>query len=64
MTEPVEPEWLDQITAAARLSISTRTLRTWTRRGDVQVHQFPGGVRRYRADELDALARPCERAAG
>lgn len=64
MTEPIDPEWLDQKAAAARLSITTRTLRRWTRDGLVSVHQFPGAVRRYRADELDALATPCSRRAG
>jgi predicted site-specific integrase-resolvase len=65
VTEPAEPEWLDQKTAARRLSVSTRTLRSWTRGGVVAVHELPGGLRRYRVTELDELARPvCERAAG
>lgn len=64
MTEPTDVVWLDQTAAAARLSITTRTLRNWTRRGIVPVHQFPGAVRRYRVDELDALATPCSRRAG
>lgn len=58
MTEPAEPEWVDQKTAAARLSISTRTLRTWTRNGVVPLYTFPGDIRRYRVEDLDALAQP------
>lgn len=64
MTEPAEPEWLDQITAAHRLSVTTRTLRRWTRQGHIGVHELPGGLRRYRVTDVDALARPCERQAG
>ena len=64
MTDPIEPEWLSQTAAARRLSVTTRTLRRWTRDGHISVHELPGGLRRYRVTDVDALARPCERQAG
>lgn len=59
----VEPGWLNQVDAAAHLSISTRTLRTWTAEGIAVVHTLPGNLRRYKVAELDQLAT-CERQAG
>ena len=64
MTDPLEPEWLSQTAAARRLSVTTRTLRRWTRDGVVPVYELPGGLPRYRVADVDALARPCERQAG
>lgn len=43
--------------AAARLSTTTATLRVWMTKGALSDIVLPNGQRRYRADEVRAIAR-------
>lgn len=43
--------------AAARLGVSSASLRKWSNQGLVPVYRTPGGQRRYSPEDLDAFMR-------
>lgn len=49
------PTYIGAATAAARLGISTDTIRQWIREGRLPAVRLPGGRGRYRIDERDLL---------
>ncbi len=55
-------EWLSLQEASERLGVSPATLRLWADRGRVQSFRTPGGHRRFRERDLNALTT--EREAG
>jgi excisionase family DNA binding protein len=55
-TPPPESDpWLNRRAAAAYLGISPRRLDAWTQDGKVEAHRNPGGRRRWRRSDLDAV---------
>jgi excisionase family DNA binding protein len=42
--------------AARRLGVSTWTLNRWERDGTISAYRTPGGQRRFRAADIEALA--------
>lgn len=51
---PADP-WLSSGEAAALVGVDRRTLRSWEDQGLITAHQTPGGHRRYRKSEVEAL---------
>lgn len=63
--EAVEPETAENrdasrlllpAEAAGRLGVDVRTLANWDRAGKLTAKRLPGGHRRYREHEVEALA--------
>lgn len=52
-------EWLTQQEAEEYLSVSRTTLWRWQKEGKLTVYKF-GRQRRYKREDLDALAEPVE----
>jgi excisionase family DNA binding protein len=52
-------EWLTQQEAEEYLSVSRTTLWRWQKQGKLTVYKF-GRQRRYKREDLDALAEPVE----
>ena len=48
--------WLSPAQVAARFAVSTDTIRRWGRTGRLREHRTPSGQRRYRAEDVEALA--------
>ena len=56
LSRPSPPDtspWLSADQVAAYLSISLRSVREWTRRGQMPCHYLPGRLVRYHRDEVD-----------
>ena len=49
--------WLRLGDAAAELGVSLNTLRRWSDAGKLTVYRSPGGHRRYRRADVEALLR-------
>jgi excisionase family DNA binding protein len=49
-------EHLGPSEAARRLGVSTWTLNRWERDGTISAYRTPGGQRRFRAADIEALA--------
>ncbi len=49
--------WLRVADVAELLGVSVNTVRRWTDAGRIAAHRSPGGHRRYRATDVEALAR-------
>ena len=45
---------------ADRLRVSVATVNRYAREGDLAAIQLPGGQRRYRSEDVDALLAPPE----
>lgn len=52
------PEWLTTKQAAAHLQIARRTLYRWMDAGRLRFYSMPGGRRRLRKEDLDAVLTP------
>lgn len=50
--------WLTRREAAARLRITERTLERYQKKGLIRPYLLPGGERRWKPAELDALLHP------
>ena len=58
MPEPDDkPEWLSTYEAAKRVGVHPKTLLLWAREGRITAAVTPGGHRRFRVSELDALLK-------
>jgi len=55
MTSPAGG-WLSPAQVAARFAVSTDTIRRWGRTGRLREHRTPSGHRRYRVEDVEALA--------
>lgn len=55
---PSPPRLLTPGEAAHRLNVSPRTLSRWSDEGYVPVVVLPSGHRRFRVEDIDALAHP------
>ena len=53
----MSPEWLTEEQAQEYLQVSRTTLYRWQREGRLTVYKF-GKLRRYKREDLDALAEP------
>jgi excisionase family DNA binding protein len=53
----VSPRLLTTTEVAARFGVDTNTVRRWADRGWLTRIRTPGGHRRYRAAEVEALRR-------
>ena len=51
---PDTSPWLSAAQVAAHLCVSLRSVREWTRRGQMPCHYLPGRLVRYHRDEIDA----------
>jgi excisionase family DNA binding protein len=51
-----DSEYLAPGEAARRLGVSTWTLNRWERQGKLSAYRTPGGHRRFRDDDIEALA--------
>ena len=51
-------EWMAPGQAARALEVSSQTLKSWTTKGLLAAVVTPGGQRRYRASDVQALLRP------
>jgi len=49
-------DWLSPAQVAARFGVSTDTIRRWGRIGRLREYRTPAGHRRYRAEDVEALA--------
>jgi excisionase family DNA binding protein len=49
----------DEKSAARVLGVTSRTLRTWRKAGQIGFHQLPGGRIRYSMDQLIEFQRAC-----
>lgn len=58
MEPTAEPYDLTVSTAAALLSVHPDTLRSWTDGGKVPSWTTPGGQRRYRRSDIEAMLPP------
>lgn len=47
--------YLDISTAAQRLAVCKETLRRWDRKGTITSYRTPGGYRRFRESDIDAI---------
>lgn len=56
--KPAPPALLTPGEAAARLSVSTRTLSRWADEGYISVVVLPSGHRRFRPEDIAALSAP------
>lgn len=55
MANNKEPRLLPTGAAATYLGVRPETLRRWEREGRISPQRTPGGDRRYRLEDLDAL---------
>jgi excisionase family DNA binding protein len=50
-------EWLTTSQAAERLGVHPKTVTIWAREGRLRAYLTPGGHRRFRAEDVDALLK-------
>jgi excisionase family DNA binding protein len=53
-----EDQWLTRTQAAERLHVNVRTVDRWVRRGVLVRYETPSGRARFKAEDVDALAKP------
>ena len=51
------PEWLTTSEAAERLGVHSKTVTVWAREGRLRAYLTPGGHRRFRVEDVDALLK-------
>ena len=54
--KPPADSWLSPAQVAARFGVSTDTIRRWGRIGRLREYRTPAGHRRFRAEDVEALA--------
>jgi excisionase family DNA binding protein len=56
-----DDQWLTRTQAAERLRVNVRTVDRWVQRGMLARYETPSGRARFKAEDVDMLARPRRR---
>jgi excisionase family DNA binding protein len=63
IVQAMRPDLLTPAEAAARLGVTTKTVRRWAEAGLIEAVRLPSGQLRYPADAVTAAAQPTEQVA-